>query len=260
MTTKQSLYWTGFYILCAMAFACFVYSTRGAVQSAEFLTVFSLEKLLSMDNLLVIFIIFGYFGIPKEEQGKALTYGLAGAVVFRTSIILSGVYVIEHLSWILYAFAIFLIYSGYKIITQEDEGFSPEESAIVTFIHRRAGKLGLFVSCIIAVELSDIMFAVDSIPASFGVTQNSFIILTANLFAVLGLRSLYHAVSNGIEIVEGIEKYIGIVLAMVGVNVFVSHFWMKIPEMYLMGSVFLVLCFGVVACKRKKEVKNGTAV
>lgn len=247
--------------MSAVAFATLlIYPNLGPVKTMQFLTVFSLEKLLSMDNLLVIFLIFGYFGIPKEKQAAALTYGLAGAVVFRTSIILSGVYVIEHLSWVLYIFATFLIYSGYKLITQDDEGFSPDESAMVTFLHRRAGKIGLFVSCIIAVELSDIMFAVDSIPASFGVTQNSFIILSANLFAVMGLRSLYHAVSNGIELVEGIEKYIGIVLAMVGANVFISHFWMKIPEMYLMGSVFMVLCSGVVACKRKKEVENGTAV
>lgn len=255
MTTKQSLIWTGFYILLAAIFGAYVYQTHGAIQAMQFATVFSLEKLLSMDNLLVMYIIFQYFQITKpEEQKKALTYGIIGAIVFRTALIVPGAYVVNHLQPVLYACALFLIYSGYKICFGEGGDYDPADSKIVAWAHKWS-KFD-FWACIIAVELSDIMFAVDSIPASFGVTQDPFIILTANLFAVLGLRALYFAVSNGLAVLVGIEKYIGAILALVGANVFVSHFWIKIPEWYLMGSVAAILCLGFVMCN-KKENENG---
>lgn len=253
MTVKQSLLMTGFWIFAAFVFAgTIIYPNLGSVATMQFLTVFSLEKLLSMDNLLVISCIFGYFAIPRQEQRKALMYGLAGAVFFRAFFILSGVNIINNFSFMLYFFAAFLIVSGYSMMFEKDGNYEASESKIVQFVNRNFGNLGLFMTCIIAIELSDIAFAVDSIPASFGVSQNSLVILSANLFAVMGLRSLYHAIASGIELLNGIERYIGIILALVGINVFVSHFVIKIPEVYLMTAVFSILCFGVIACKPKK--------
>lgn len=254
MTTKKSLTWTAYWISFALLAAVFIYQNMGITPATQFLTIFTLEKMLSMDNLLVIFLIFKYFGInDSKRQQKALTYGIVGAFVFRGLLIGSGTYIVSHLTWLLYIFAAFLIYTGYKLCFTEDDGYSPDESKVVTFIQRRTGKYGAFIGCILAIEVSDIMFAVDSIPASFSVSQDMFIIMSANLFAVMGLRSLYHAVANGIEILHGIEKYIGIVLALVGSSVFVSHFWVHIPETYLMAAVFSVLGFGAYMCNKGKK-------
>jgi tellurite resistance protein TerC len=254
MTTKQSLLWTGFWIFLALLFSGYIYATQGLTSTVQYLTIFSLEKMLSMDNLLVIYLIFGYFGITdKRQQHRALTWGIIGAFVFRIGLIASGTYIVQQLTWLLYVFAAFLIYSGYKICFTEDDGYDPNDSKIVSYIKQKAGKTGAFVGCIVAIELSDIMFAVDSIPASFSVSQDMFIILSANLFAIMGPRSLYHAVANGMEMFDGIERYIGIVLALVGASVFVSHLWVHIPETYLMAAVFSILGFGVFKCKGKRN-------
>lgn len=250
MNTRSSLLWTAFWIASAIVFATYIMVGYGTVPAMQFMTIFTLEKMLSMDNLLVIYMIFKYFGIPENQRARALTYGILGAVFFRTVLILSGVYIVEHLSWLLYGFAVFLIWSGYKMMSDADGDYNPEDSKVVSYIKRHTGTTGVFFGCIIAVELSDIMFAVDSIPASFGVSQDAFIILSANLFAVMGLRALYHAVANGIEVLHGIEKYIGLILALVGVNVFINHLWMKIPEAYMLSAVFAILCAGVLACRK----------
>ncbi len=259
MNTRKSLMMTGFYILLAFLFAGYIYVDMGSAKAIQFTTVFALEKLLSMDNLLVMFLIFQYFAIndPKEQK-KALTLGIIGAVVFRTALILPGAYVVNHLTPVLYACAAFLIYSGYKICTSDDDGFDADDSSVIMWCTNNLGDKSKLFAAIVAVELCDIMFAVDSIPASFGVTQDPFIILTANLFAVLGLRALYFAVSNGLSIMSGIEKYIGAILVLVGLNVFCNHFWIKIPEWYLMGSVVVILCLGFIMCN-KKEKEHGKA-
>lgn len=253
MTTKQSLLWTAFYVFAALLFSIYVYATHGISATAQYLTVFSLEKLLSMDNLLVMYIIFEFFGLTPVQQKKALSWGLFGALFFRWTLILSGTYIVNHLTWLLYLFAVFLIYSGYKMGTEEDGEYDPNESRIVSFLKNHTGQLGVFFACVIAIEISDIMFAVDSIPASFGVSQDSFVILSANLFAVLGLRSLYHAVANGIKMLSGIEVYIGAVLSLVGISVFVNHLWFKIPDAALMAAVFTILLRGFYACKKEKN-------
>lgn len=238
----------------ALAFSSYIYVDSGVTAWTQYLTIFTLEKMLSMDNLLVIFLIFKYFGITdSKQQQRALTYGIIGAFVFRGLLIGSGTYIVAHLTWLLYVFAAFLIYTGYKICFEEDGEYDPQDSKIVSWIKKKAGTAGAFIGCIAAIEVSDIMFAVDSIPASFSVSQDLFIILSANLFAVMGLRSLYHAIANGIEILHGIEKYIGIVLALVGASVFVSHFWVHIPETYLMAAVFSILGFGVFMCNKGKN-------
>lgn len=254
MTTKASLLWTAMWIMLAVAFSGYIYYDHGLAPTMQYLTIFSLEKMLSMDNLLVIYLIFGYFGITDSKlQQRALTYGIIGAFVFRFGLIASGTYIVQHLTWLLYVFAAFLIYTGYKICCEEDGEYDPNDSKIVSYIKRKAGPGGAFIGCILAIEVSDIMFAVDSIPASFSVSQDMFIILTANMFALMGLRSLYHAVANGIEMLHGIEKYIGVVLALVGLSVFVSHLWFHIPETYLMAAVFSILGFGVIKCKGRAE-------
>lgn len=256
MTTKKSLMLTGVYVCAALICAAYIQATMGLVPALQFVTVFTLEKMLSMDNLLVMAMIFKYFGLPHHQRARALTWGLIGAVVFRSALIIPGSYIVQHLTWLLYGFGAFLVYSGYKMVTEDGGDYNPDDSRIVSYLKRRAGPSGVFLGCVLAIELSDIMFAVDSIPASFGVSQDPFIILSANLFAVLGLRALYHAVANGIELLHGIEKYIGAILALVGLNVFINHLVVKIPEVYMLCAVFAILCAGVLAC-RPSHKKQG---
>lgn len=257
MTTKKSLLMTLFWTALAAIFAAAViYPTWGTAGTIQFVTVFSLEKLLSMDNLLVIFLIFGYFKIDKKQQAIALWMGIIGAFFFRTTIITSGAFVLSHMSWLLYLFAAFLIYSGFKIIKTDDDGFDADDSGIIMWCTNNLGDYSKLLAAIVAIELCDIMFAVDSIPASFGVTQNPYIILSANLFAVLGLRSLYHAVANGLEVLHGIEKYIGGVLCLVGINVFVTRLLVSVPEMYLLIACASVLVTGALICKRHNNKKE----
>lgn len=255
MTTSKSLIWTGIWTGLAIAVSVIIGIHAGSGKATQFLMVFSIEKLLSMDNLLVMFMIFKYFNIAWDKTASALTYGLLGAIVFRSALIVPGAYIIQHLTWLLYAFGSFLIYAGCKMFSGEDGEYNSDESKIVHGLRWTwFPQISQFVCCIIAIEISDIIFAVDSIPASFGITQDPLIVLPANLLAVLGLRSLYHAVSNGLAVLQGMERYIGAILALVGANVFVSRLWVHIPDACLMAAVFSILCIGVFNCK--KETAN----
>lgn len=252
ISARKSLAMTAFYVAAAMAFAVYVWHSRGAESASQFVTIFWLEKLLSVDNLLVISLIFGYFAVPERQQHKALFYGLAGAIVFRGIFIFGGAFILSQLAWLLYGFAAFLIWSGVGLMRGGEDGFKPEDSWIVRWAFSRYSWAPLLCA-IIAIEVSDIMFAVDSIPASFGVSQNSFIIFTANLFAVLGLRSLYHAVNYGLTLLEGVEPWIGAALVALGLEVFAGHF-LHIPGWVTMCMTMGIIGTGVaVNVLRKKE-------
>ena len=246
VTLRRSLLMAGGYVLAALVYAGSIYLRQGASATSQFLTIFSLEQLLSVDNLLVISLIFGYFKIVKEKQHTALLYGIVGAIAFRAIAIYAGTALIERLTWLLYGFAGFLIWSGYQIMQGDEDGFDPAEKKLVQFIRKRFGSRSLFLAAIIAIEFSDIMFAVDSIPASFSISRDPGTILSANLLAVAGLRSLYHAVSQGLSMVAGLEKHIGLVLMMLGGFVFVDHFLMPVPSWFTMASVFTTLSIGVL--------------
>ena len=239
VTVRRSLLMAGVYVLAALVYAGSVYVHQRAAATSQFLTIFSLEQLLSVDNLLVISLIFGYFKIPKEKQHSALLYGIVGAIAFRTMAIFAGTALLARLIWLLYGFAGFLIWSGYQLMQGDDEGFDPAEKKLVQIIRNRFGARSLFLAAVLAIEFSDIMFAVDSIPASFSISRDPAIILSANLLAVAGLRSLYHAVSQGLSMVAGLEKYIGLVLIMLGGFVFVDHFAIPVPSWFTMAAVFM---------------------
>lgn len=254
VSVKRALTMTGFYALVSMSFSVFMYFDKGFEAFSEYVTIYWLEQMLSVDNLLIISLIFGYFAIPKKHQHVALLYGIFGAIFFRVLFIAAGTAIVSTFSWVLYIFAAFLMYTGYKIVTAGDDGgMNPEDKKLIVWLKKRFGQSGAFIGAIIAIELTDIMFAVDSIPASFSISQDAYVILTANLFAVLGLRSLFHAVQAGVTFFEGIEKYIGAVLVLLGLEVFVHHLYHDLPAWVTMGGVFAVLGTGIVVSLRNKR-------
>lgn len=254
VTVKRSLWMTAFYVAVSMAFGGYIYYDMGLVAASQYLTVYGLEKMLSVDNLLVISLLFGYFGITANKQHTALIYGIVGAIVMRSVFIMSGELIIEKFQWALYGFAAFLIYTGTNIMTTEGDAFDPSERKLVRWLDKHL--VSCFVAAVVAVELSDVMFAVDSIPASFSVSSDKFIILAANIFAVLGLRSLYHAMQHGLKLFEGMEKYIGFVLVFLGVEVFVGHLYEPIASWKTMFIVFTILALGAWNNRPKKVTQK----
>ena len=219
---RETLTWSAVWISLALLFNVFVYwavthangPEMGFFKAKEFLTGYLIELSLSVDNLFVFLLIFGYFKVPKIFQHRVLFWGIMGALVMRMLMIFTGAELVERFHWILYVFGGFLVWTGLKMFGDSDDGFNPEDSRVVSFITRfvrisnhyndnkftvimdgkRTGTLLLLV--LIVVELSDVMFAVDSIPAIFGITTDKFIVYTSNIFAILGLRTFFFLLAD----------------------------------------------------------------
>lgn len=237
-TLRESLLQSAFWIGCALVFAGLI-ALQSTSDAALFLSAYITEKTLSFDNLFVILLIFTYFDIDEKYQHKILFWGILGAVVLRGIFILLGAQIVENFHWILYVFGLFLVWSGYKILTQktehdEDLGKSRILRTLRRYIPlsnaahhgrfwvRENGKL-LFTSMfltLLMVEFSDLLFAVDSIPAVFAITSNPFIVFTSNMFAIMGLRSLYFVIEHFLKKFHLLSKGLSIVLIFIGAKVF----------------------------------------
>lgn len=243
ITVKNALLWTGIWITLAMAFNVFVYLYFGEQEAIEFFTGYIIEKSLSVDNIFVIIMIFSYFQVPGSYQHKVLFWGILGALVMRVIFIFAGIELIARFHWLIYVFGGFLIVTGLRMIFGGDTKIEPDKNPIVRLVRkvfpvtanfrgddffvRVKGKLWatpLFV-VVILIESTDLIFAVDSIPAILAVTDDPFIVYTSNVFAILGLRSLYFALS-------GIEKYfhylkygLAAILVFVGMKMCLSDYY-----------------------------------
>ncbi len=208
---KESLIWSAIWVALSMVFAGVIYFWHGQEDTMLFLTGYVIEKSLSVDNLFVFLLIFGYFKIPNEYQHKVLFYGILGALVMRAFFIWAGIAVIAKFSWVIYLFGAFLVLSGIKMLMPQKEEHDLEKSWVIIwakkifptspefhgdkFFIKQSGKwmvTPLFIT-LIFVEFSDVVFAVDSIPAIIGITNDPFLVFSSNVFAILGLRSLYFA-------------------------------------------------------------------
>jgi tellurite resistance protein TerC len=237
-TLRESLLQSGFWIGCALIFAGLI-AWQSQADAALFLSAYITEKTLSFDNLFVILLIFTYFDIDEKYQHKVLFWGILGAVVLRGIFILLGAQIVEQFHWILYIFGMFLVWSGYKILTQkteqdEDIGKSrilrlmKRYIPLTTAHHggrfwlRENGKsvaTTLFLA-LLMVEFSDVLFAVDSIPAVFAITSSPFIVFTSNMFAIMGLRSLYFVIEHFLKKFYLLSKGLALVLIFIGAKVF----------------------------------------
>lgn len=222
----MNLIWTAFWVSAALAFAGYLYLAYGSDVASQFMTGYLIEKSLSMDNLLVFSLIFSYFKTPQLQQGKYLSWGIIGAFILRGILIFSGAAILAQWHWVLNFFGLFLIFTAVKLCNQDDE----PDVTNSKLIHWAQRYLPGFWMVVVAIELSDVLFALDSIPATFAVTQNPLVVYSSNLFAILGLRSLYFVLANALDRFEYLGKVgVPIVLAFIGLKILMSS-WIAIPN------------------------------
>ena len=233
---KETFAWAVVWVGLALAFNVFVYFQFGSFKAKEFFTGYLIELSLSVDNLFVFLLIFSYFSVPKELRHRVLFWGIMGALIMRMIMIFAGAELVERFHWIIYVFGAFLVYTGIKMVAQEDDAFNPEESWLVSFVTKyirikknyvgdkfviiehgkRTGTLLLLV--LVVVELSDVIFAVDSIPAIFGITTDRFIVYTSNIFAILGLRTFFFLLADMADRFHLLKFGLAFVLSFIGLK------------------------------------------
>jgi tellurite resistance protein TerC len=255
--------WVSFWVGLAVVFNVFVFYEFGTAKALEFTTGYLVEEALSIDNVFVFLIIFRYFRVPREYQHRVLFFGILGAIVLRGIFILTGAALLNRFHWVLYVFGAFLVYTGIKIILQDEMEVHPERNPILKllrrfvpmtsdyveakFFIRRAGRLLAtpLLAVLAVVEGTDVVFAVDSIPAIFGITRDPFIVYTSNIFAILGLRALFMLLAGIMDKFHYLKYGLGIVLAFIGVKMLISG-WVHIPIGISLGIVVVVLGGSVV--------------
>ncbi len=265
VTLKESLAWTAVWVALALLFNAGVWHYAGSPKALEFFTGYLIEKSLSVDNIFVFALLFSYFAVPLKYQHKLLFWGILGALMMRAVMIGTGVALITRFSWIIYIFGAFLILTGIKMIVKREEELHPERNPVVgvfkrlmpvtsdyredRFFVRENGvcmATPLFV-VLLLVEFTDLIFAVDSIPAIFAVTTDPFIVYTSNVFAILGLRSLYFALAGVMDKFHYLKVGLGVVLAFVGVKMLLAHSPYKLDTLVSLGVIVTVLAVSVVA-------------
>jgi tellurite resistance protein TerC len=270
---KESIIWSGVWIALAMAFNVIILFWRGQEDFMLFLTGYVIEKSLSVDNLFVFLLIFSYFKIPNQYQHKVLFYGILGALVMRAFFIWAGIAILENFAWVIYIFGGFLLFSGIKMMIPHDEEADLGKSWVVRtarkFFHTthelhddkffciENGKkmiTPLFLA-LIFVEFSDLVFAIDSIPAIIGITNDPFLVFTSNVFAILGLRSLYFALKGFADMFHYLKYGLAVILMFIGVKMLIVK-WYHMPIAITMAVIFSVLLISVlvsIAMKKREE-------
>ena len=260
---REAMLWSAIWIALAAVFAVIVYFWHGRGPALEFVTGYVIELSLSVDNLFVFLLIFRYFQVPTVHQHKVLFWGILGALVMRAVFILAGVGLIRRFHWIIYIFGALLVYSGIKLFRQENAEIHPEKNPLLRlfrrwipvtkdyegdkFFVRRPGLYAtpLFI-VLLVVETTDVLFAVDSIPAILAITLDAFIVYTSNVFAILGLRSMYFALAGMMELFHYLHYGLSLVLIFVGGKMLVSHYY-QVPTEIALGVVAGILTISVVA-------------
>lgn len=273
---REALGWSAFWIALSLAFNLGLYFWQGKEVALQFLTGYLIEKALSVDNLFVFLLLFMYFKVPGKYQHKVLFWGILGALVMRGALITIGVALITKFHWIIYVFGVFLVFTGVKMGFQKETAEVHPEKNIVVRLFRKlipvtAGYHGskffvkidgrwyatLLTIVLIVVETTDLVFAVDSIPAIFAITTDPFIVYTSNVFAILGLRALYFALAGLMNLFHYLKIGLAVVLSFVGVKMLLAEVY-PIPIVVALGVVGSVIALSVLASiiwPSKKEGK-----
>jgi tellurite resistance protein TerC len=257
----QSIFWVA--ISFVFAFLIFLFMSREL--AAEFMSAYVTEKMLSVDNLFVIMLIFSYFKLEEKYHHRALFWGIMGAIVFRGVFITAGAYIIHQFYWVLYIFGAFLIYTGFKLLSdKKEEHVDFQHNRVVRlarrfvpftanhhngkFFFKENGKL-MFTSLflvVLLVEATDIVFAVDSIPAVFAISQNLFIVFTSNIFAIMGLRALFFLIENVLHRFHHLQKGLAFVLLFIGAKMLTGIFHFHISSLVSFGVIMFALTASIV--------------
>ncbi|WP_338720484.1 TerC family protein [Devosia sp. XK-2] len=267
---KESLMLYGFYVLIALAFGAWVWVSRGAQSGLEFYTGYLIEQSLAMDNMFVIATIFGFLGIPRLYQHRVLFWGILGVILFRAILIGVGAALVHQFEAILFLFGAFLVFTGIRMFSHSDEEPDMENNKILKFLRRhfritselrgrhfavkepdpKTGKIVTWLTplavALIMVEIVDLIFAVDSVPAVFAVTQDTFIVYTSNIFAILGLRALYFALAAAMNRFRYLQISLAIILVLIGIKIFLVPLGIKIDTMLSLGATIAILAGGIL--------------
>ena len=268
---KEAVLWSVFWIALALLFNLGVYIWDGHEQGITFLTGYVIEKSLSIDNLFVFLLIFNYFAVPKKYQHKILFWGVLGAIIMRAIFVFAGIALIERFHVMIYIFGGFLIFTGIKLAIEGEKKIDPEKNIVLRVFRKifpttkeyREGSFFVkqnnkwyatpMLVVLIVVETSDLVFAVDSIPAILAISRDSFIVLTSNIFAILGLRALYFALAQVVDKFSYLQIALAIILTYVGVKMVIADLY-KIPtpiSLLVIASVFtLAIIASIIKNKR----------
>lgn len=272
-TIREAAAWTVVWIVCAMAFNLLVWYRFGDQAAVQFLTGYLVEKSLSMDNVFVFAVIFGYFMVPLKYQYRILFWGILGAVGMRLAFILIGAELISRFHWVMWVFGVFLIYTGIKLALHSDADPDPERNIVLRmarrilpvsreshgekFFARENGKwcvTPLFL-VLLVIESTDVLFAVDSVPAIFGITKEPYLVFTSNIFAILGLRALYFLLAGVMDMFRYLSYGLSAVLVFVGIKMLLPESW-HIPDWASLSIIVTLLGISIVAsivAKRRED-------
>lgn len=276
VSVKEALTWSGVWICLAMIFNSLVHYWFGEHKAIEFFTGYVIEKSLSVDNIFVFVLVFKYFQIPSIYQHKILFWGILGALIMRVIFIFAGVALIEKFHWTIYLFGLFLIYTGYKMFNEKDKKMEPEKNPVIKFFRKvmpvtnhlegdkffviengRRYATPLFL-VLILIETTDVIFAVDSIPAILAITQDRFIVYTSNVFAILGLRSLYFALAHVIHRFIFLSTGLAIILIFVGLKMVMVDVF-KVPTfislIIIVSIITASIGFSLIKTRREKTIR-----
>lgn len=276
MTFSESVKMSLFYVSLGLLFSIWIFHYLGANAGYEYLNGFLVEKTLSIDNIFMMSVIFSYFQIPARYQHRVIFYGILGVLILRAILIGCGAVMVQNYSWILDVFSVFLILMGLKMLFLKEKEVDLESNVILKwmkktlrvtpqlhgeqFMVRLANEQGqkqwfftpLFL-CLMLIELVDLIFALDSIPAIFNITSDPYIVYTSNIFAILGLRALYFVLADMIQRFHGLKIALALILIFIGAKGFVADFLgiAKIPPVYSLGVTLSLLLGGIAASYRK---------
>ncbi len=275
---KEAAWWSALWVGVAIIFGGVVFATLGTTAGVEYTTAWLLEKSLSVDNLFVFALIFGYFKVPREYQHRVLFFGVIGALVFRGIFLAAGVAIVSKFAAVLFVFAAILLYSAWKLMKDEDDSYDPSTSIAVRllrkiipvrdeydgtkFFVKEAGKRVAtpLLAVVVAIEAADLVFAVDSVPAVLAVSDDPFIVYSSNAFAILGLRALYFLLSGLLDKFHYLSKGLAIILGFIGVKLIlqaghkvISTSIPEIPSLVSLAVIVIVLAGSIVLSLKRPQ-------
>ncbi len=270
ITIREALAWSGIWVILALAFNAGIYVWRGPQAASQFLTGYLIEKSLSLDNIFVFYLVLSHFRVQREYHHKVLFWGIIGALAMRIVFILAGIALIDRFEWIVYPFGAFLVFSGTRMFRKKEIGVNPERNLVLRLSRRllpmtetfRAGHLfvrgdGRFLATplfivLLVVETTDIVFALDSIPAILAITADPFIVYTSNVFAILGLRALYFVLAGMMGRFEYLHYGLGAMLVFVGIKMTLSHI-VPVPLPVTLAAIVLILSLSILVSLQKTK-------
>jgi len=261
---KEALIWSGIWVVVALLFNWGIYLIKGKELAMQFLAGYILERTLSFDNLFVFLLVFNYFKLPNVHHHKVLFWGIFGALLFRAIFIACGIGLLHYFSWMIYVFGAILVWTGFKLAVEKDSKVDPEKNLFFkgfkkimpvtdkydggNFFTKINGVLFAtpLMIILVVIESTDIVFAIDSIPAVLAISRDPFIVYTSNVFAILGLRALYFVIAELMRLFHHLHYGLSLILVLIGVKMLIASF-IHIPTSIALGAILLILAASVVA-------------